>query len=345
MAVLRENPLSAAFANVRGAFVFVGLFSLFINLTMLVAPIYMLQVYDRVLASRSYETLLSLSVLAAALILLSAVVEIARARVLVRIGTELDAVLAGQLFKNAFRADPSATAPGDEAGASQSMRDLETVRSFMTGAGVLALFDAPWTPIYLAIIFLFHPLLGAIACVGALLILTLAILSEYAVRSVLARAGMASRYSNGLLDGLQRGADAVQVMGMLPNLLRGWGVYHEAGVAWQAAASDRMAIIHALAKAVRMGLQIAILGAGAWLVLENQVTAGVMVAASIIMGRALSPIEASISQWRSFVSARQARQRLATALNSKQTPAERMRLPAPDGRPGGTSGWLTSAGR
>ncbi len=334
MQIQSRNRWRDALGALRPAFTIVGLFSLFINLTMLVAPVYMMQVYDRVLSSQSHDTLLMLTALAVALLALGAVVEAARSRLLVRISADLDARLNRVLFHGAFLDSKSMVGPKTPEAASQPLRDFDKVRSFMTGAGVLALFDAPWVPIYLAIIFMFHPLLGAIALSGAVCIFFLALLSEISTRKPLAYAGSEMRSSRDFVDAFARNSESVRAMGMLPSLEQRWCSHHEAGVAWQAQASDRMASIQAVTKAVRAGLQIAILGTGAWLALQQSMSAGAMVAASIIMGRALAPVEAAIGQWRSFVEARGALARLKTVLAESELPEERVvtQLPEPKGR-------------
>ena len=328
MAKSQKSLLKQALGSVRWAFVIVGLFSLFINLMMLVAPIYMLQVYDRVLSSQSRDTLLALTALAIVLIVLSGLVEIARSRLLVRIGANLDRQLRDHMFLSAF----APNSRGRSRTASQPLRDLENLRTFLTGAGMIAFFDAPWAPIYLAVLFMFHPVLGSVALVGAIIILGLALASEYAVRQPLDHAGRWSRDSTGFVDAVGRNTEAARVMGMLPNLKGRWSGKHDTAVASQAIASDRIGTIQALAKSVRMGLQIAILGFGAWLVLDQTITAGVMVAASIIMGRALAPIEASIAHWRGFVSARQSQKRIEDLLALMPSAQEKVHLPPPDGR-------------
>jgi PrtD family type I secretion system ABC transporter len=322
------SPLRQALDAVRGAFLIVALFSLFINLAALIVPLYMMQIYDRVLASRSSETLVALTVLALALLVIVAFVEIARSRVLVRIGAELDETLGGRLFGNAVEEH----AAGQQAAASQPLRDLEAMRNFMTGSGILALLDAPWTPIYLAVIYLLHPLLGLVATAGAIVILALAIASEIAVRAPLRMAGSSTRWSNELIDIFARSAHSIRVMGMLRRLETLWQSHRRDGVAWQAIASDRLGILQAIAKSVRLSLQVAILGVGAWLVIEGATTGGVMIAASIVMGRALAPVEAALGQWRGFVNARAAYQRLKAVLEHSGPAAERLSLPAPSGR-------------
>jgi PrtD family type I secretion system ABC transporter len=177
-----------------------------------------------------------------------------------------------------------------------------------------------------------HPLLGVIAVIGAVTIVVLTLASEFAVRSPLAEAGRATRDSNDFTDVLGRNAEVVHAMGMLGVLQTKWGRFHDHGVAWQAIASDRMAILQAIAKLVRMCLQIGMLGAGAWLALEHQVSAGSMIAASIITGRALAPVEMLIGQWRALVNARQAARRLRPSLRlMEEDKTERTRLPPPSG--------------
>ena len=322
------NPLRRALGAVRGAFLVVGLFSLFINLAALIVPLYMMQIYDRVLTSRSGETLMALTALALALLVVVVFVEIARSRLLVRIGADLDETLGAPLFGTAVEE----RAAGRQAAASQPLRDLENLRTFMTGSGILALFDAPWTPIYLAIIYLLHPLLGLIATLGALLILTLAVVSEVAVRNPLRAAGSSSRWSNELIEIFARSSHSIRVMGMLGRLEALWQSHRRDGVAWQAIASDRLGILQAMAKCVRLALQVAILGVGAWLVIVGATTGGAMIAASIIMGRALAPVEAALGQWRGFVNARTSYERLLAVLEGSEPVGERMSLPTPAGR-------------
>lgn len=323
-----SDALTLVLRRLFSSFLFIGLFSLFCNMAMLIAPLYMLQIYDRVLTSQSHDTLVMLTGLALGLLLINAIVEIARSRVLVRIGAKLDSELSPKLFAATF----SARLSGSDRSPSETLRDLDTYRSFLTGTGIIALFDAPWTPIYLAIIFVFHPILGGVALLGAAIISGLALVSEVAVRSALNEAGSGSRNSNEFTELVGRNAEVVHAMGMLDALTKKWLRAHGYGVAWQAVASDRTAILQAIAKFVRMSLQIAILGVGAWLVLAGQLTAGAMVAASIIMGRALAPVETLIGQWRSLVAARQARHRLHVAFGMiDDDETLRTQLPPPGG--------------
>jgi PrtD family type I secretion system ABC transporter len=327
MARPKQNKLSGALRAARGAFTIAGLFSLFINLSMLIVPLYMMQVYDRVLTSRSVDTLIALTMLAGSLLLVGMLIEIARSRVLVRVGAQMDAALSASLFSETV----GVRRRGDDAAASQPLRDLDTLRTFLTGPAVIALFDAPWTPIFLVLIFLFHPLLGAVALAGAVIILGLAFLSEQIVRAPTQEAGASTRWSNQLIETFARDSDAVRVMGMMGTLRDRWLTHHESGIAWQALASDRLGVLQATAKVVRMMLQIAVLGVGAYLAINGQLSAGVMVAASIIMGRALAPVEAAIGQWRSLVAGRAAYLRLKSCLESEVEQTDRTALPVPVG--------------
>ncbi len=324
-----RNRLSAVLRSMAGAFFAVGIFSLFSNLTMLVAPLYMMQIYDRVLASGSKETLIALTILAIGLLAINSLVEIARSRLLVRIGAKLDEKLSANLFTCAFQSRLA----GNERSSSEPLRDLEAVRSFLTGSGIIAIFDAPWTPIYLAVVFMLHPVLGIVASIGALIIVVLALTSEFTVKKPLLEAGRGSRNSTDFTDLLTRNAEAVHAMGMLGSLTRKWARFHHYGVAWQAIASDRMAVLQSIAKLVRMSLQIAMLGTGAWLVLDHAISAGSIIAASIITARALAPVEMLIGQWRPLVNARQASHRLRQTLeNIDDFDPNRTRLPRPGGR-------------
>ena len=323
-----RDLLSVTLHAMFGNFALVGLFSFFCNLAMLVVPLYMLQVYDRVLTSGSTDTLVLLSALAFGLLLLNGLLEVARSRILVRIGAKLDAALSSTLFAATF----GSRLNGSEDSPSEPLRDFDKYRSFLTGPGIIALFDAPWTPIYLGIIFLLHPLLGTVALFGAFAITGLALFSEFYIRGALSHAGTAARHSNQFTDVVGRNVEAVHAMGMLGSLTQRWLRTHDHGVAWQAIASDRTAVLQAVAKFLRMSLQIAILGLGAWLALAHEVTPGAIVAASIIMGRALAPVETLIGQWRSLVDARHARRRLKEVLASSNAgDIERTQLPPPGG--------------
>lgn len=323
-----RSPLTVALRDVRGAFAAVGGFSLFVNVLMLTVPLYMLQVYDRVLTSRSVDTLLMLTILAVALLGLNSLVEMFRSRVLVRVGSRLDEALRGPLFHTMVYARLQSRATST----AQPLRDLEAVRVFLTGNGLLALFDAPWTPIFLVVIFFFHPWLGGIALAGTVLLFSVALAGELATKKLLRESGQRGAEAHGFAEASTRNAEVIHALGMLANVRRHWLDRHGDNLALQAAASERAGLLHALAKFLRPLLQVAILCVGAYLAIQQAISPGVMIATSIIMGRALAPVEAAIGTWRQFVSARQAYRRLQAAMVQSQDGAPTMRLPRPEGR-------------
>jgi PrtD family type I secretion system ABC transporter len=246
----------------------------------------------------------------------------------VKLGNDLDAALSHRLFTGAL----DAKLKGAEGSASQPLRDLETVRAFLSGHALLAFFDAPWSPLFVVGLILIHPAYGLLAVGGFAVIVALAVRSEMATRAALREAGHAARLANDQLDAFSRNAEAIHAMGMGRELERLWLDHHEAGVAWQCVASDKSAVLSAVAKQTRMALQIAILGVGAFLVIRGEISAGVMIAASILMARALAPAESAIGQWSSFVGARAAYQRLKEHLAAAGPGrAEATALPAPKG--------------
>ncbi len=323
------NPsLRGALTESRGSFVATGVFSLIINLLMLTAPLYMLQIYDRVLASRSESTLIALTVLAGGMLLIMGMLDLVRSRVLVRIGTRLGLSLNPSVFSATFER----SLRGEQGGRSQPLRDLDNLRQFLTGPGPFALFDAPWVPFYLGLVFLFHPVLGFIALGGALLLFVLAVLNELLTRRLLNEANTAVTSAYGFAETTLRNAEALEAMGMLSGIFSRWNARHRRGLALQGQASDRAGTLTASSKAVRMFLQVAILGAGASLAIQQIITPGVMIAASIIMGRALAPVEQAIGQWRHFIAARSSFRRLKELLNDAPSNPPRTALPPPKGR-------------
>ncbi|MEL6281408.1 MAG: type I secretion system permease/ATPase [Pseudomonadota bacterium] len=326
MASTLETPLQSAMRSGRRAFIFIGFFSFFLNLLMLVSPFYMLQIYDRVLSSNSKDTLFFLTLLAVGLLAIGAVLELVRSRILVRLGEAIDDDVNAAVYDAIFRRRQQSGAGGG-----QPVRDLETFRQFMSSAGLVAFFDAPWTPIFIAVIFLFHPWLGVIALVGAILLFAVALTSEFATRDRMRRAAGASMTAHSMVESNLRNCEVAHAMGMTDALRARWMSQHLRGLENQTVASDRSGLLTAIAKLIRPVLQIGILGTGAYLVIEQQITAGVMIAASIILGRALAPVEASIAHWRAFIAARASYERIREILTAHPAPEERMPLPAPSG--------------
>jgi PrtD family type I secretion system ABC transporter len=323
-----QRELHASFQASRGSFLATGGFSFCINLLMLTVPLYMLQVYDRVLASRSESTLLALTAIAAGMLLVMGVLDAIRGRVLVRIGASVDTRLNDRVFSAVF------AAARRERGASrgQPLRDLDSLRQFLTGPGPFALFDVPWIPVYAFVIYLLHPSLGLIAAAGAVVLVLVATLNELRTRPPLQEANRETAAAHALAENSLRNAEVLQALGMEGALCHRWRQRHDGGIGHQALASDRGGSLSAVSKTLRLLLQVAILGTGASLAIQQVITPGTMIAASILMGRALAPVELAISQWRSFVAARDAYRRLDELLTAFPAPDDHTELPAPKGR-------------
>ncbi|NOT39618.1 MAG: hypothetical protein HOP13_03920 [Alphaproteobacteria bacterium] len=333
----RTSLLGQALFRSRKTFVIAAVFSFFINLAMLNGPLFMLQVYDRVLTSQSHDTLIFLTVLAVSILIFQSLIEVARADLLIRAGAKLDADLSGDTFGLSLDTHNKVMS------SAQGLRDLDAIRGFLSGPGLTALFDAPWTPIFLLLVFVIHPALGMLALGAALLILSLTYMSELATRRALAEASTAQRDSEYFVGTLHNNAESARAMGMAENIRKRWQEHHDASLAWQALASDRGTRLNSAAKLARQALQIFSLALGAWLALQNEISAGAIVASSIIMGRALAPIEAAIGQWKGFIHARQAYARLSAALQA-ESPTQRTVLPPPEGGFKVEEAWMRFAG-
>jgi PrtD family type I secretion system ABC transporter len=323
----KTSELVQALKSFRSAFIGVGVFSFFINVLMLVSPLYMLQIYDRVLSSRNETTLLWLTIIAVALYWVYSLLETMRSRVLVRIGGGVDRQMGPRLFSAVFKA----AIHRPQLGGGQAVRDLDTVREFLTGQGLLAFFDAPWLPIYLLAVTAIHPLLGVVSLVGAGASAVLAILQELATRTTLMEATAANINASRVLENGLRNADVVTAMGMQPAILRRWHERRLKLLVLQALASDRAGLINALSKFTQVVMQTAVLGAGAYLVIVGEITAGMMIAGSILMGRALQPVQMAVASWRNLLNARAAYGRLDALLKGIPADQPHMPLPAPTG--------------
>ncbi len=312
-------------ARLRPFFVYAGLFSLAINVLLLAPPLYMLQVFDRVISSRSEETLIALSVATLAAIGLMAFLDVIRGRLLAAAGIALDRRLGPRVLDGLL---------GRLSGAEfvHGLRDVNTLRGFLTGNGVLALFDAPWLPFFLLIIFLFHPLLGAIALGGAAVMWLLAFLNERFSRAPLERVQGEGRRAGRFIDMSARNAEVIAALGMLPAVTQRWARLNDTVLQEQRRASVVGGRFSGLTKFSRQLIQIAMLAAGAWLVLAEHLTAGVMIAATILLSRALAPVEMLVAGWRSLVEARGAWRRLADLLAANPPADPGTELPVPKGR-------------
>lgn len=321
------TALKTAYAKYRSILFATVIFSFAVNLLMFVGPMYMLQVYDRVLASRNETTLLMITLIAVVLLMAYGILEFTRSRMLVRAGLQFDEVLANPLFSRVVQMRLASTN-----GSGAALGDADKVRDFITGQGVLAFFDAPWTPLFLILCFAMHPYLGIVATVGALIIFALALLNEFMTRRSLQDANMAGAAASNFANATLQNAEVIRAMGMTDVLSSRWLEQRNQMLLAQAKASDRAGAVLAGSKFVRMSLQVAILGMGAYLAVRQEVSPGIMIAASIVMGRALAPVEQAVGQWKQFVAARQANQRLQRLFDAIPDETERTILPTPKGQ-------------
>jgi PrtD family type I secretion system ABC transporter len=326
---LKSAPtaLHDAVAHVRKAMKTVLIFSLVINVLMLTQPIYMLQIYDRVLGSGHHETLVMLTLIAAFAIGIMAVLDTLRNSVTVRIGCWLNDHL-GPVY---FDSGVSARIKGSGNGA-EPLRDLASIQTFIATQGLVAFFDMPWAPIFIVIIWMLHPVLGVLALASAIVLLLASFANDWATRKPTAVAGGYQTTAMRVADATIRNAESVRAMGFLPAMIERWRAHNSLALDAIRSAYERGGMIMSLTKFIRNFVQIAILGVGAYLVLKHELTPGGMIAASILLGRALAPVEMSIGAWKNFMQARLAFQRLETQLASFPATIERTLLPEPVGR-------------
>ncbi|WP_350028309.1 type I secretion system permease/ATPase [Larsenimonas salina] len=287
----------------------------------------MLQVYDRVITTRSLDTLSMLTLIVVFFFLVMGGLELVRSRMMVRVGNRLEALVGERLFDAMFQ--KSLSAPGAQS--AQPLSDITTLRQFLTGNALFAFFDAPWIPIYIAVLFLFDVWFGVFAIIAGLVLLGLALANEYSTRTLLNKAGSDHIAAQQLANANLANADVVHAMGILPGLRARWGERHRAYLIKQSRASDRAGFLINASKVLRLMFQSMILGLGALLVLEGELSPGMMIAGSILMGRALAPIDQMLGAWKGFIAARSAYERLQTLLETSPNPRERMALPAPKG--------------
>ena len=323
-----KNEIAQALTEFRGAFRTVGVFSAIINLMLLVPSLYMLQVYDRVLASRNETTLLMLTLMVLGAFLFMSALEFVRSFVLIRVGAQLDMKLNKRIYTAAF--EQNLKKAGGNAG--QALQDLTTIRQFLTGNGLFAFFDAPWFPVYLAVIFMFSTSLGVFALCGTIVLIVLAYVNEAVSKKPMLEASNMSIAAGNLATNNLRNAEVIEAMGMLPNLMARWFKLHGRFLQLQADASEKAGIIAAVTKFVRVSMQSLILGYGALLVLDGKMTGGMMIVASVLMGRALSPVEQLIGVWRTWSGTRSAYKRLNELLTANPPRRTGMSLPKPLGQ-------------
>jgi len=323
-----DTPLSKAIRACYPAFGSTFLLSLFINMSLLVSPIYAMQVYDRVLTSRNLGTLVMLTLIVATFLALYGILEYARSGVLVRAGVAFENNLRRPLFDTMMRAELS---PRHRLG-QQVIRDAELLRESMTSGLTSALCDLPWTPVFVLLCYLMHPLLGTVALTGALVSFSLALISNWATRSQVEKTNRLSNEANKFVAAALRNGEVVRGLGMGDIVLDRWSGHQSAALASHALANERSAILLAVSKFSRMAVQTSLLCVGAWLAVEGSISPGAMMAASIVMGRALAPVEQVVAQWRRIVACRSAYRRLVElfqALPAENAPTS---LPTPTGK-------------
>ena len=295
---------------------------------MLVPTFYMLQVYGRVLTSGSVSTLTMLTIIMIILTVTTGLLEWVRSRIMVRVSTKLDVILSRDVYRASFK---QALATGGMNASAQPLSDLTSLRQFLTGNGVFAFFDAPWLPIYIAVMFMFHPWFGwsAIAC--AIVLVYLAYANEKSTGKAISDANRENMSASLYTTKNLRNAEVIESMGMLDSLINRWSMRQKKVLSLQSVASDNGGTITAISKTFRVMVQSLILGLGAFLAIKNEISPGLVIAGSILLGRALAPIDLMIGSWKGFIAARGQYARLNEILDKLQSEPVRMPLPAPSG--------------
>lgn len=326
---VRENSLKTALKACKGSFLSVGFFSFFVNALMLVPSFYMLQVYGRVVTSGSIPTLVMLTLIMTILMGTMGSLEWVRSRIMVRLSTRLDVLLSRDVYRASFK---KALDSGGMDASAQPLNDLTGLRQFLTGNGLFAFFDTPWLPVYIGVMFLFHPWYGWFAIGCAIVLLMLAVVNEKLTGKAIADANKQNIAANLHTNKNLRNAEVIESMGMLETLMGRWGERQRQVLLLQSQASDKGGMVTSFSKTFRMLSQSLILGIGAYLAVKQEITPGLMIAGSILLGRALAPIDLMIGSWKGFISARSQYARLNEILDEQQAEPQRMSLPAPEGR-------------
>lgn len=321
------NPLNEAFGRCKKAFTYVGVFSFFVNLFILTVPLYMLQLFDRVIGSYSGETLFYLTIIALFALAVMGALDMARSYIMIRLSLWLDRFLGPKALNKSADAMVMGSSYGSEA-----LQDITQMRTFLGGNGIFALFDSPWVPIYIVVIFLLHPLLGMLAFASAVVLFVLAVLNDVLTSKLLSQASKEAIGAQRQIEASVRNAEAILGMGMMPYIVNRWNDMTARVLDLQSVAGYRASIIASTSKFVRMALQILMLGLGAYLVINQSVTAGAMIAGSILLSRALAPVEQAIGVWRQWISAKDAMRRLKKYFDKEDLRSDTIKLPMPKGR-------------
>ena len=323
-----RGEISSALLASRAAFASTAVFSCLVNILMLTGPLFMLQVYDRVLTSGSVPTLVALITIVIALYAYYGFLEYLRARILVRIGRRVEEKLRDRVFDSMAEHALRRT----QGIGGQPVNDLATIRQFLSGQGPFAFLDMPWVPVYLLVIFLMHWVLGVASVIAAIVIFVLALWSEKATRGPLSEANSAMVKSSIMTDESRRNSEALHSLGMRGAIRKKWAEMQQVALDHQTVANDVGGSLSAASRVLRLMVQSGILALGAYLALQHEISAGAMIAASIIMGRALAPVEQAVASWQQFLGFRKAIERLSNILASVPAVANRMKLPQPTGK-------------
>ncbi len=328
MARAQLNPLREAVRECRREIVAAAAFSFFLNLLMLTMPLYVLSIFRRVLQSQSRETLILLTIMALAAMVVYALLASVRARLLINVAAKFDTLLAEKVHAALIARAPRSNDPRNING----LRDLAVLRNLLAGTELQMLFDAPWSILFLAVIFMLHPLLGMLCVVAMIILLGFGVVNDLVTRPSLDAANATSGRAHNAATANVRNAEVIQGMGMMPAVLARWRRINTELLTHQTKASEAGGAIGAATRAVRLMIQILVFAVGAWLVLNRVVSPGAMMASIFLMARALLPLESAIASWKHLVNARQAYRRLDALLRAAPEPGKSMRLPAPEGR-------------
>ncbi|WP_147113957.1 type I secretion system permease/ATPase [Tateyamaria sp. syn59] len=320
----KKSTVKSAWGKLRSGFVAIGFFSMILNLLMLAGPLYMLQVYDRVLTSQNMDTLIALSILLGGVFLVTGLLDLIRMRILSRLGARFELEIGAPILQASIRRRVQGKATGDTPAA-----DVNGMRDFISGPTLVAFFDAPWIPLYLGVLYVLHPYLGALGLAGALFLTLMALINNARSADVMQGAAQARARSDSLFTSSEQNAELVHAMGMTGDLARRWTALQHNAHHLKSRVSDRLASFSVMSKTTRMTLQSGMLGLGAALAVSGQATAGVMIAATIVLARALAPIDQLIGQWRTFLAARGSYKTLRALSEAYPEPPKRLALPRP----------------
>ncbi|WP_299144919.1 type I secretion system permease/ATPase [uncultured Tateyamaria sp.] len=320
----KKSTVKSAWGKLRSGFFAIGFFSMILNVLMLAGPLYMLQVYDRVLTSQNMDTLIALSILLGGVFLVTGLLDLIRMRILSRLGARFELEIGAPILQASIRRRVQGKASGDNPAA-----DVNGMRDFISGPTLVAFFDAPWIPLYLGVLYVLHPYLGALGLAGALFLTLMALINNARSADTMQDAAQARVRSEGLFTSSEQNAELVHAMGMTGDLARRWTALQLNAHHLKSRVSDRLASFSVMSKTTRMALQSGMLGLGAALAVSGQATAGVMIAATIVLARALAPIDQLIGQWRTFLAARGSYKTLRALSEAYPEPPKRLALPRP----------------